>query len=516
MSDRYDVIVIGGGHNGITTAALLAKRGRGVLVVERRDRVGGLAAGEEFYPGHRTAGVLHDTHRVRPWVIDALGLRGHGLSTRTDERPTLLPERQGDGMVLFRDPDRAADELSRRSAADVRRYRDFREFLARIAPTFRRLADRSAPDLFETGLGDLVHMGRAALSLRMLGRNDMMEVLRITPMCVADWLGEFFETDLLRAGLAWAGTEGCFAGPWSPGTNANLLWTESTAAASVAGGPCALIDALERAATAHGVQIRCGESVEEVTFDGGRVSGVSLRGGERLVAPIVAASCDPRHLFLDLVPAFNLSLELEGNITSYRARGTTAKVNLALTGYPEFSSRPGLEAERIRIGETVDELERAFDPVKYRRFSRRPALDIWVPTVETPELAPAGQHVFSILVHCVPYELDGSWNDASREELYRTVVGTLAEYAPEIEGAIVGHQVLTPLDLESSYGVSGGHLYHGEHAIDQLVVRPTPECMGYATPFEGLFLCGSGSHPGGGITCAPGALAARAILASSD
>ena len=516
MSERFDVIVIGAGHNGLTTAALLAARGRKVLVLERRDRVGGLAAGEEFYPGHHTAGVLHDTHRVRPWVIDELGLREHGLTTRSDEVPTLLPEHDGPGILLFRGADTAADELSQRSSPDGRRYRDFRAFLERVAPTFRRLADRSPPDLFEPGPSDLLHMGRAALSLRMLGREDMMEVLRITPMCVADWLGEFFETDLLRAGLAWSGIEGCFGGPRSPGTGANLLWQESTVAVSVTGGPRALIDALEKAATSRGTQIRCGAPVEEVVIDSGRVSAVMLEGGERLDAPVVAASCDPRHLFLDLVPSFNLSLGLEGNVASYRARGTTAKVNLAVIGYPEFSSRPGLDAERIRIGENVDELERAFDPVKYRRFSRRPALDIWVPTVATPELAPEGQHVFSILVHCAPYQLDGSWDDESRGELYRTVVGRLAEYAPEIGRSIVGHQVLTPADLESIYGVSGGHLHHGEHAVDQLVVRPTPECMGYATPFEGLFLCGSGSHPGGGITCGPGALAARAILASSD
>jgi phytoene dehydrogenase-like protein len=514
MSDRYDVIVIGAGHNGLTTASLLGKRGRKVLVLERRHRVGGLAACEEFYPGHRTAGVLHDTDRVRRWVIDELALRNHGLSTRTDEMPTLLPEREGDGLLLFRDPERAAEELSRKSADDARRYRHYRAFLGRIAPTFRRLADRPAPDLFEAGFGDLFHLGRAALSLRMLGKSDMMEVLRITPMCVADWLGELFETDLLRAGLAWSGIDGCFAGPWSPGTNANLLWMESTVDDPVNGGPWALIDALERVARSHGVQIRCGEAVEGITLDGGKVSGVTLRGGELLEAPRVAASCDPKHLFLDLMPSFNLSQELERNVSNFRARGITAKVNLALIEYPEFSCRPGLQVDRIRIGETIDDLERAFDPVKYRRFARRPTLDIWVPTLETPELAPVGHQVFSILVHCAPYELDGSWSEGSREELYRTVVDTLAQYAPDIKGAIVGHQVLTPLDLESTYGVTGGHLYHGEHGVDQLIVRPTPECLGNRTPFEGLFLCGSGSHPGGGITCAPGGLAARSILGS--
>ena len=512
MSQSYDVIVIGAGHNGLTTATLLAKRGRKVLVLERRDHVGGLATGEEFHPGYRTAGVLHDTTRTRRWVVEELGLRRHGLELRSDPAPTLLPQHEGDGLLLYRDPDAAADELGKHSEEDARRYRDFRAFLHRINPTFRRISDRQPPGFFDPGFSDLFGLGRAALSLRLLGKRDMMEVLRITPMCIADWLNEWFASDLLKAGLAGSALDGCFAGPWSPGTAANFLWMESTVAEPIAGGPPALIDALKKAAVANGVEIRCGAAVERIDLDEGKVSGVTIGGDERLEAKKVAASCDPRHLFLDLLPSWSLSATLERNISTFRVRGTTAKVNLALTGYPEFSCRPDLKAERIRIGDTIDDLERAFDPVKYRQFSRRPALDILVPTIETPELAPAGHHVLSILVHCAPYELEGSWNETSKDELYRAAVDRLAEYAPGIGEAIVGHQVLTPFDLESIYGVSGGHLFHGEHATDQLVVRPTPECTGYRTPYEGLFLCGSGSHPGGGITCAPGALAAKRIL----
>jgi len=512
MSDRYDVIVIGAGHNGLTAATLLAKRGGKVLVLERRDHVGGLAAGEKFHAGYRTAGVLHDTTRARRWVVEELGLPGHGLEFRSDAAAIFLPQVEGEGLLLHRDPDAAATEIGKHSEEDARRYREFRTFLRRITPTFRRLADRQPPDLFETGIGDLVGLGRAALSVRLLGKKDMMEVLRITPTCIADWLNEWFESDLLKAGLARPALDGCYAGPWSPGTTTNFLWMESTVAEPVAGGSPALIGALEKAAMANGVEIRCSEPVKEITIDDGRVTGVTFCGGERLEATAVAASCDPRHLFLDLVPTAHLSAKLEHDISVFRARGTTAIVNLALTGYPEFSCRPGLQPERIRIGETIDELERAFDPVKYRQFARRPALDIQVPTIETPALAPPGHHVFSISVHCAPHDLEGSWSEASRQELYQAVVDRLAEYAPGIGDAITGHQVLGPLDLESTYGISGGHLFHGEHATDQLVVRPAPDCTGYRTPYDGLFLCGSGSHPGGGITCAPGALAARRIL----
>ena len=514
MSDRYDLIVIGAGHNGLTTAALLAKRGRRVIVLEKRDQVGGLAGSEEFCPGYPTAGVLHDTARVRRWVIDELGLRNHGLDFRSETAPVLLPQIEGRGLVLHRDPGAAADELGKQSAQDARRYHDFRSFMGRISPPLRRLADRPPPDLFETGLGDLVGLGRAALSVRLLGKKDMMEVLRITPMCIADWLDEWFSSDLLKAGLAASALEGCFAGPWSPGTTTNFLWMESKVAEPIAGGSPALIDALEKAAMANGVEIRCGHPVKGITAENGTVTGVNLGGGERLEAKMVAASCDPRHLFLDLVPSRHLSATLERDISAFRARGTTAVVHLALNRPPEFSCRPGFQPERIRIGETVDELERAFDPVKYGRFSRRPALDILMPTVERPELAPAGHHVLSIAVSCVPHGLEGTWDEASENELYRVVVERLEEYAPGVGDAIVGQHVLTPVDLESEYGVSGGNLFHGEHATDQLIVRPTPDCTGYSTPFEGLFLCGSGSHPGGGVTCAPGALAAKRMLKS--
>jgi len=512
MSQSYDVIVIGAGHNGLTTAVLLGKRGRKVLVLERRERVGGLAAGEEFHPGYRTAGVLHDTDRVRPWVVDELGLGRHGLEFRSNSPSIFLPEKDGEGLVLDHDPEKAAAELGRRSEKDADRYRDYRAFLDRVSPIFRKLADQPPPEFFEPGVGDLFNLGKTALSLRLLGKKDMMEVLRITPMCVADWLNEWFENDLLKAGLAAPRLEGCFAGPWSPGTVTNLLWMESTVAKPIAGGPTALVEALEKAAKANGVEIRCGAAVKAIDLDDGKVSGITLSGGEKLEADKVAASCDPRHLFLDLLSSSALSITLDRNITTFRARGTTATVDLALSGPPQFSCRPDQNAERIRIGETIDDLEHAFDPVKYRQFADEPALDIWVPTIERPELAPDGHHVLSILVHCAPYELEGTWDATSRDGLYRTVVERLAEFAPGIGDAIVGHQVLSPLDLESAYGVSGGHLFHGEHATDQLAVRPTPECAGYGTPYKGLFLCGSGSHPGGGITCAPGALAARTIL----
>ncbi len=513
MSGAYDVAVIGAGHNGLAAAALLARRGRRVVVLERRQAVGGLAAGEEFHPGYRSAGVLHETAAVRPWAARLLGLAEHGLELRPEPPPVFVPERGGPGLLVWRDPEKAAAELGARSPRDAGRYREYRAFLERVGPVFRRWIDAPPADLARPGAGDLLRLAGTALRLRLLGREDMMEVLRIAPMCVADWLGEWFESEALKAALAGPAVGFDPAGPWSPGTNAALLLSEARAGAPVRGGSPALVAALERAARAAGAELRTGAEVERLEVANGRVGDLALVGGERLEARCVAASCDPKRLFLGLLPPGRLGRRLEKDVVDYRARGTTAKIHLALAGSPEWAGRPGFEPERIRTGESVDELERAFDAVKYRRSSERPVLDIHVPSLESPGLAPPGHHVLSILVHCAPYALEGGWSAEAKERLYEAAIGVLSDYAPGIRDLVVGREVLSPADLEERFGVSGGHLLHGEHALDQLFVRPVPGCARYATPIPGLYLCGGGSHPGGGLTCAPGALAARAILA---
>jgi phytoene dehydrogenase-like protein len=509
--NRYDVIVIGAGHNGLTTAALLAKKGRKVLVVEKRAVAGGLAASEEFHPGFRTPGILHDTTALRRSVIQELDLARHGLKLRKDDVPVFAPQKSGRGLLLWRDPQKAEEELAPFSAGDVKAYRGYRAFIGRMAPFLRRVFDDFPPDIATMSFPGLWDLMKKAVSLRMLGKSDMMEILRVGPMCVADWLNEWFETDLLKACLAGPAVFSTYTGPWSPGSNANLLLAEALAEAPVAGGPQALAKALEAAARAAGVEIRTNTEVKELIVDGLTVKGVVLTDGTRLEAAKVAAACDPKQVFLKLVPPAKLPRHVETDIANVRARGTTAKVHLAVSRYPEWVNRPSLKVEYVRTGEHVDELEKAFDAVKYRGFSKAPVLDIYVPTLEAPELAPSGQHVVSILVSFAPHQLEGGWNDAQRAALYETTLATLEAYAPGIRSSIVGHEVLTPADLEARYNLTGGHLHHGEHAADQLLVRPTPACSRYETPFAGLYLCGSGSHPGGGITCAPGAFAARVI-----
>lgn len=510
MSERYDVIVIGAGHNGLTTAALLAQKGRRVLVVEARDAIGGLAGGAQFHPGYRHTGLLHDTSAVRPWVVRALGLDKHGLA-RSAPADLLVPQAEDPGLVLVASG--ASDGLA---SSDVEAFARYNDFLDRITPVLRRFLDRPPPDLVETRAGDLLQLGLAGLALRRLGKRDTMEVLRIVSMPVADWLGEWFTSDLLKAALAGPAVYSTYAGPRSPGSNANLLLSAAGASQPIAGGPQALVAALEKAARGLGVEIHTGAAVERILLknsglEGNRVSGVEVSGGEQIAAGAVAASCDPKQLFLDLLPAAALARSFESDLMNFRSRGTTAKLHLALSGYPEFSSRPGRVFEHVRTGESLNDLERAFDAIKYRRFSERPVLDIRFPTVTTPGLAPQGHHVASILVSFAPFELDGGWTEASRESLYRAVVNVLAGYAPGIEELIVGREVLSPADLAATYRLTEGQLFHGEHALDQLLIRPAPRCARYETPVAGLYLCGSGSHPGGGLTCAPGALAARAI-----
>jgi phytoene dehydrogenase-like protein len=377
------------------------------------------------------------------------------------------------------------------------------------------LLNEIPPDLAAGGLGGmpLGALARSAWAAHRLGRDDLAELLRVPPMCVADWLNEWFESDLLKVGLANAALVGTWAGPWSPGTAANLLLLECATTRSIRGGAAALVSALERAARALGVQFRSGAEVASIRFDAGAAAGVVLADGEEIRASIVAASCDPRAVFLSLIAPGVLPLTHERRAETIRGRGSAAKVHLALSRRLEFSSRPGERIERARVsGRTLDDVERAFDPIKYGRFSETPILDVAVPTVARPDLAPEGGEVVSVLAHFAPHALAGGWTDAARERLGDAVVAALARVAPGVAGSVVAREVLTPADISRRFGVTGGHIHHVEHALDQLVIRPTLATMRYATPVPNLFLCGSGSHPGGGVTGAPGALGAAAIL----
>jgi phytoene dehydrogenase-like protein len=511
MSSRQDVVVIGSGINSLVCATLLAKKGRKVLVLEKRASLGGLASSDEFHPGFKTAGVFNDTTQLRPWVIEQLGLKHHGLKLRSEEAPIFAPSKDGRGLLLWRNADRAQEEIGPLSQKDAKAYKEYRAFVDRVSPFLKKVFDDFPPDIMTMSFPGLWDLMKKAVSLRMLGRADMMEILRIAPMCVADWLNEYFESDLLKAALAGPAIYNSFTGPWSPGTCINLLMAEAVAQNAVAGGPQALAKAVLAAAKAANVEIRANTEVKQIVIQGTKATAVKLASGEEIAADRIVAGCDPKQVFLNLIEPAYLTQSFEHNIKNIRARGTTAKLDLALKGYPEFKERPSLKVEYVHTGEYFDQMERAFDAVKYDQHSDVPLLDVYFPTLEAPELAPAGHHVAQILVHFAPEKLAGGWTAEKKKAFEDLAVKAFEQYAPNVRSLIVASRLSTPADLAQDFNLSGGHLFHGEHAADQLLVRPTPECSRYATPYEGLYLCGSGSHPGGGLTGAPGGLAARTI-----
>lgn len=509
MNRGYDAIVIGAGHNGLTTAALLGKAGRRVLVLERRDRVGGLAAAEEFHPGYRRAGVLFDTGLVRDSVISTLGLQQHGLKPRSVP-PTVLA--LGDGseppLPIHGDVERAAEAIGRVSKADASAYRAWREQLRRLAPGLRALLGQAPIDLVDIESEHLWGLGKRALRVRRMGKADLMELLRLPPMAVADELCERFASPVLRAALALPTLMGSFTGPRSPGTMLELLRRECLGGPGVTGGGPMLVEALRRAAEAAGVEIRTEAEVGRLRLDTDGVCGVELADGETVEAKLVAASCHPWHTLCELLPPGALEHRFEHRVRTLRSRGSVAIVSLALRRAPRWGEHV---VEFARTGACLDDLERAFDAIKYRAVSEAPVLDLHVATEADPSLAPEGHAVLSATVFFVPHAREGGWDDAARQALGDAVVQQLSRHDAGIGEAVVAREVLTPVDLEAKYGIRGGHVFHTEHGLDQLMIRPTPECVRYSTPITGLWLCGSGSHPGGGLSCAPGELAAQAI-----
>ena len=515
------VIVIGAGHNGLVAAAYLAKAGFAPLVLERREVLGGGAVTEELHPGFRCPTLAHSTGPLLPGLVDDLGLAGHGLTLVTPEVRLFAPCLDGDAIHIYEDAPRTADELGRLSAGDAETYPKFLESFSKIGRVLAPLLTTTPPDIDNPTAGDFWDFGRLGLRFRGLDRKDAFRLLRWGPMAVADLAAEWFETEPLRALIEARGVRGTFAGPRSAGTSLNVLMQAAldgsafAAATFVVGGMGALSEALASAARAEGSEIRAAAPVERVRVEGNKVKGVRLVSGEEIDARMVVSNADPRNTFLRLVDPVDLDPNFLMKIGNYRSRGSAAKVNLALSGLPDFSVREEASLSgRIHIGPSTDYLERAFDAAKYGNFSPKPCLDVVIPSLADPTLAPEGAHVMSIYAQYAPYELkNGDW-PSRREALGDTVVETLSAYAPNLAELVVERQVLTPVDLEQTFGLSGGHGDHGEPSLDQMFTfRPLLGWSNYRTPIDGLYICGAGTHPGGGITGAPGLNASREILA---
>jgi phytoene dehydrogenase-like protein len=522
---RYDAIVIGGGHNGLVTAAYLARAGRRTLVLERRPVLGGAAVTEEVFPGFKFSVFSYVVSLLRPEIIRELDLPRHGLQILPLES-TVTPLENGDYLAGWADPDETRRELCRHSTRDADAMVIFGRLMHHMAMAVKPILGMVPPDPGSLAPSDLAGLIKLGGHFRSLGPERFHALHKLMTMSSADYLDEWFEFDGLKATKSASGIIGTFLGPRSPGSAYVLLhhYMGEIDGAFRAwgfqkGGTGAISESIAGAARRFGAEIRTSAGVERVLHTNGRATGVALESGEEIAAPIVVSGLDPRVTFTRLLEPQALPAELVEGIRRYKFRGSSGKVNLALAGLPNFTCMPGVGPHlrgAVSISPSLDYLERAYDDAKYGEFSEHPYMDIVIPSMIDPGMAPPGKHVMSIFVQYAPYALNGGWNDAKREAFGDAVVKTLAHYAPNLPSLILHRQVLTPHDIEQITGLSEGNIFQGELALQQLFfLRPVPQWAKYRTPIHGYWQCGAGTHPGGGIMGGSGRLAALEILKES-
>jgi len=522
---EFDVIVIGAGHNGLVTAGTLAKAGRRVLVLEARDVVGGAAVTEELFPGYRVSPCADGAGYLAPEVVRDLKLESHGLEIVPTDPVAWSPQPDGTHLTFWRDTARTAKEIERFSAADAQAYPRFVALMQKLAGVVGGLARITPPDIPEVSWKDLPPLLKLAGPVRAMGRAHVADLLRILPMPVSDLLNEFFESDAVKAAIATNAVRDITWGPKEAGTAYTLLyyWALSgtglfRSAGVVRGGMGGLTGALAAAARGFGAEIRTGAPVSRVVVKERRATGVVLEGGEEIAAGVVVSNANLRSTFFEMLDPTRLDPTFVKHVQNVKYRGSAARIHLAVRGLPEFTALKDSDGDEllrgaIQIAPTMDAIQRAYDATKYGEFSSRPVLDVLIPTLSDPTLAPEGHHVLSITAKFAPYALRGeSWEDR-REAFTDRVIDVLAEYAPKIRDQIVHRHTRVPPDLESGFGLPGGNGNHGEMTLDQFFhMRPIPGHADYGTPYAGLYLCGAATHPGGGVTGIPGQNAAREIL----
>jgi phytoene dehydrogenase-like protein len=523
-SPTHDVIVIGAGHNGLIAAAFLAKAGLKTLVLERAETIGGCVQTAEIAPGFRCPRFSHSA-AIDPAIVRALALERHGLQIIRPDADLCAPTMENRALTLWSDAPRAIEEIRPWSTKDAEQYPRFLGSVAHVGALLRTTFAAAPPSIDDPTAADLIELLKTGRAFRALGRSDAHRLLRWLPMPIADFVAEWFESEPLRATIAAGGILGSFLGPWSAGSTALFLILGAGDGRALSpgwmakGGIGAIADTLGAAAREADVTIRTGADVGHIDVVDGRAHGVTLASGESIAARAVVSNADPKRTMLGLVDAAHLAPEFVRRVQNIRAQGTLAKVNYAVSSLPRFAGLAAQNASgaalsgRVRLARDVDAIERAFDAAKYGGFADEPWIELTIPSVVDPGLAPAGQHVVSAYVQYAPYRLRGATWDAERDRLGDAATRVITRYAPGFDASIVAREVITPLDLERLCGLSGGHIFHGELALDQLfVTRPLLGWARYATPIRNLFLCGSGTHPGTGVTGRSGALAAKEIV----
>jgi phytoene dehydrogenase-like protein len=516
MSKQYDVIVVGAGHNGLVCATYLAKAGRKVLMLEANEQVGGAAVTREFANGYSISACAHLLNLLHPQIVTDLSLSNHGLQMAAKGLSTISLNKDGEHLVLDRETVSGAGI----AASDQIAYRDFQNKLRRFAKILQKTFMSRPPRLVHKNKKDLFNLASLGLSVRLLGRDDMRELLRIGAINIYDVLQEDFQSELLKGALGFDAVLGSNMGPRSPNSVLSYLYrltgqlSETDTAVSLpTGGMGSVTFSLGKAAEAAGVEIRCDVSVKQILLDVDKVVGIEMADGEKIDSELVVSNADPKTTFLKLVGARNIETGFARRVDNIRMQGKAAKLHLALDDLPVFKDLAENQlGNRIIIAPTLNYIEQAFDHSKYGEYSNEPAMEISIPSIHDDSLAPKGKHVLSAIVQYAPYDLRASW-ETQRDIFRQLLIDKLAEYAPGIKEKITASELLTPADIESEFNMHGGHWHHGEYTLDQfMMLRPVPGAAQYSTPVNGLYLCGAGSHPGGGVMGLAGRNASTEII----